>query len=346
MSLAFIYDYRILNYNYQEILKEFLNKYQKSDQGFTGALLNSKYLSDFDENANPKTDKNWTRINNQGDGSCFYHTIWRFIIMSNHMIMHQIIKMTKEEHPSNPKESVIKLFEKPGWNPLATGILRQIIYNNYSAHLKEPQFLDSIKYDKEGWFKNITKNSESNLNLFGGDGVKGPDVDEIQLMADLLKINIMILTNISNTLQWHCYCPREPDQDQDQYYYSGSFFSGTCTKKKFTDPSKICFMVNGTKGQHFETLLPLSQQKLISYLKINYQQNHLNISSCHNVGISHNCDCFWDFKNEFNQEISGTDNILNAGQKKKKSKRKIKDRKVTIKNKKKRTLKKKISASH
>lgn len=346
MSLAFIYDYRILNYNYQEILNEFLNKCQQNEKGFTGALLNSEYLSDFDENANPKEkDTNWTRINNQGDGSCFYHTIWRFIIMSNHKIMHQIIKMTKEEHPSNPKESVIKLFEKPGWNPLATGILRQIIYDKYSKYLKDPQFLNSIQYDKEGWFNNKSKNPQNNLNLFGGDGVEGTVVDEIQLMADLLEINIMILTNISNTLQWQCYCPRE--SDQDPYYSSGSFFSGTCTNKKFTDPSKICFMVNGTKGQHFETLLPLSQQKLISYLKINHQQNHLNISSCPNVGISHNCDCFWDFKNEFSQEISGTDNILNAGQKKKKSKRKkIKDRKVTIKNKKKRTLKKKISASH
>ena len=345
MSLAFIYDYRILNYNYQEILKEFLNKCQQNNQEFTGELLNSEYLSDFDKNANPKEGKNWTRINNQGDGSCFYHTIWRFIIMSNHKIMQQIIKMTKEEHPSNPKESVIKLFEKPGWNPLATGILRQIIYNNYSAHLKNPQFLNSIRYDKEGWFKNKSKNPHDNLNLFGGDGAKERVVDEIQLMADLLEINIMILTNIGKTLQWQCYCPRELDQDQyqnqDQYYSSGFFFPGTCMNKQFTDPSKICFMVNGTIGRHFETLLPLSKQKLISYLKINYQQNHLNISSCPNVGISHNCDCFWDFKNEFSKEISGTDNILNAGQKKKKSKRKIKDRKVTIKNKKKRTLKKK-----
>ena len=87
--------YSIEKIIYQKIHSDFLSKYDlRSGSGICNhESLTEDTQNDFYDNGVPTPESSWTRINNDDDGHCFYHSIWRFMVMTEHPKLTTFLKV-------------------------------------------------------------------------------------------------------------------------------------------------------------------------------------------------------------------------------------------------------------
>jgi hypothetical protein len=189
-----------------------------------------EYTRDFTDNGLPKAGTNWLRMNNDPDGHCFYHSMWRFMVMSYHpmvdKILAQYIDGGGEEH---------EIMESPGWNKKAAGLLREelIKYLESKGHVNLSFYRDAAKQAKEG----------KSTSRWAGTGHLQDF--EYQAMADLLNTCIAIFVPKNSSGQgegyWTLYCPGEE--------------AGGFCPRDLKDCVYLAFIIN-SGGVHYETLIP------------------------------------------------------------------------------------------
>lgn len=219
----FFRKYSIKKIVYQKIHSDFLNKYCNREN------LTKNTQNDFNNNGVPKPTSSWTRINNDNDGHCFYHSIWRFMVMTEHPKLTEFLEGKGESE----KQEVL---EDPGWNKKGVALLK---YNLLHKDRQEKSF--SLKQSlKFGYYNAL---SEISTEHYAGD--HGEINEEYQLMANFLNIGIAILTpkDKKNNFQsyWTFFCPGEETM-------------GFCNTD-FRKLENIAFIINSNRN-HYETLIP------------------------------------------------------------------------------------------
>ena len=218
---------------YQKIHSDFLSKYDlRSGSGMCNLeILTEDTQNDFDDYGVPKSTSSWTRINNDPDGHCFYHSIWRFMVMTEHPKLTTFFKGHESLKP--------QFLSKPGWNRRGVVLLRDRIMDKYRK-LKD---LEKFMYSYE-----MARLGRPTPHFAGDIGIENK---EYQLMANFLEIGIAIFTPKNNSPDkksfWTFFCPHDETE-------------GFC-KRNFRDLENIAFIINSnviinSKGNHFETLIP------------------------------------------------------------------------------------------
>ena len=275
----------------KEILRNFiLDCKNKSDQNKCHQEDLDNYNNCFDHDGKPKIGSSWIRINNDPDGHCFYHSIWRFIVMTRHRILGQILFNSLNREGDKYTKNLIK---KPGWNKQAAGELRQALIDS-----DESLNIDDYTYAREEAYRG------EETDMYAGDGEMGEH--EFQAMANLLDICIAIFfPKISSVVdppiaRWHIYCPN------NNYYEFCDRDLDTCKDVAFIINSNLSGS-QGLGGNHFETLIPCNIE-LIDLLESGkiYTDNEM-------IGKYFE-ECIWDIKKHrriSNEDINKTKKIDN-----------------------------------
>lgn len=211
---------------YQKIHSDFLNKYCGSSGTCNRESLTTNTQNDFNDDGVPTPESSWTRIDNSSDGHCFYHSIWRFMVMTEHPQLTTFFNKKNFHH----KPTVLS---EPGWNKLGVLLVRNRIMKEYPELAQLEKFMHSHQMARTG----------QSTPYYSGD--IGIENREYQLMANFLEIGIAIFTPKNNSPYkksfWTFFCPRDNNE-------------GAC-ESDFRGFQNIAFIIN-SNGNHFETLIP------------------------------------------------------------------------------------------